>query len=192
MTDLAPPPPSAIPVPPPPPASPPIAAWRLQLDSTLSGGLACEAEIREAEAATRARDMEVFQAHCAALVTVARPVLEDSVRIVRERGIGAALVQLLRDQPSAMPRAFELRFSIDRFATRGRSRLVLRCLEGGSLVQASLVAEAPGMGGTATERIVGISVEQLTEELIGDLVVAVLDMIWEREPHLPASADDAA
>jgi hypothetical protein len=159
-------------------------SWPSSVSSALSAGLALEAEAQQAVASRQMRATEDWAQLYGWFTSVGRPVLEGVAHILQDHGIGARVDEVVRDRPVGVPRAVELQLVVNRFATRGPSRLAVTCLEGNSTIRADMVVEPTGLGGIVLERSLRVELDQWSEDLVGVLTVTLLDLLWDRAPQL--------
>jgi hypothetical protein len=153
------------------------AMWKSRIDLVLSASLSGDADQSAGDEAFRHRsrqDFDAFRSQCAGEL---RPVLESSAAMLQEWGLGARVTETLKDQPSRLPRTFELALWVDRFAQRGPGRLTITSTEACDFVRVKIQV-GPTWTGDVDEHVGTTVARDLSDALVGGLVATLVERIF--------------
>jgi len=152
--------------------------WQARLGGLVSSGLsddaARQARVNALEAQSRAA-FESFRTQCRDEL---RPVLETSTAMLGEWGLGARVTETLHDQPTRVPRRYDLALRIDRFGERGPGRLTISASEAHEAVRVKITVGPSRICGEVHEHVGSTRASDLSDTMVGGLVATLVERIF--------------
>ena len=153
------------------------AMWKSRIDLVVSAGLSGDADRSAHDEVLRHQSREHFDAFRSQCAGELRPVLESSATMLRQWGLGARVTETLKDQPSRLPRTFDLTLWVDRFAQRGPGRLTITATEASDFVRVKIQV-GPTWTGSVDEHVGTTVARDLSDALVGGLVATLVERIF--------------
>jgi hypothetical protein len=152
--------------------------WQARIDLVVSSGLSGDAARKSRQDGDRERAEASFEALCQLCQDELRPVLECGTELLGEWGLAARVTETLRDEPTRVPRSFDLTLWIDRSGDRGPGKLTITATEGCDFVRIKMSVGPSRMCGELSEHVGTTIASDLSDALVGGLVATLVEQLF--------------